>query len=107
LASTDLEDSKRKIEDLIKENKNFTTNNKNINDKLNEAEAKRINLEKAVRVTKEEASDLKNEIDKLIDEITRLTDASKTNKDESLSLKQKLQQTEDERYNLSKKKEMI
>jgi len=48
---------------------------------------------------------LKNEIDKLIDEITRLTDASKTNKDESLSLKQKLQQTEDERYNLSKKRD--
>jgi len=50
---------------MIKENKTLTTNNKNINEKLNEADSKKSNLEKAVRTTKDEATDLKADIEKL------------------------------------------
>jgi len=59
MLNTDLEDAKRKIEDIIKENKNLVTNNKNVNEKLNETDSKRINLEKAVRLSKDEANDFK------------------------------------------------
>jgi len=48
---------------------------------------------------------LKNEIEKLTDEIHRLEESQNNNKDELLQLKQKLQQTEDDRYNLSKRKD--
>jgi len=66
---------------------------------------KRMNLEKSVRVTRDEATELKkSEIEKLQDEIHKLEEQQNGNKDELQQLKQKLQQTEDDRYNLAKKK---
>jgi len=41
MLTTDLDDSKRKIDDLMKENKTLVSNNKNINEKLNETDSKK------------------------------------------------------------------
>jgi len=87
MLTTDLDDSKWKIEDLIKENKNLVSNNKNINEKFNETDPKRMNVGKAVRITKDESNDLKTDIEKLSDEIYRLEEQQNNNKDELQQLK--------------------
>jgi len=50
---------KEKLKILLKKIKILVTNNKNVNEKLNETDSKRINLEKAVRLSKDEANDFK------------------------------------------------